>query len=246
MIAFEEDFDYFWKRIFIDKIPTVFARYADGEAALIRGKAIGPDSMVARVDGWSSPSNILTTLGADLRTTIKRIHQNYFYAISCSCCDQPTRDFLLSIIPAKKSQLTYANLWINGNYNLFIQKLSTIQEKVYLIANIKGQDNIFPFEKDYFSVPNDCINYWNTNKLNIKDSLTKKFSGLNNPLVLVAAGPMTELLVDHLWKINPTGRYVDVGSALDEFIFNKKTREYMNFNSDFNRRKCTNEVINGS
>lgn len=238
MRTFKEDFNFFWDRIFVYKTPTVFARYADGEAALIRGKPIGPDSMVARIDGWSAPSNILTTLGADLRKTIKRIDQNYFYAISCTCCDRPTRDFLLSIIGAPETQLTFANLWINGNYNNFINKLNMIKEKVYLIGNIKGQDNIYPFEKDYFSIPNDCINFWNNNKLNIKTSLTNKFKDLNNPLVLVAAGPMSELIVDHLWTINPNGRYIDVGSALDEFIFGKQTRAYMIESSTFNKKIC--------
>jgi hypothetical protein len=241
---FDKDFEYFWNRIFIDKVPTVFARYADGESALIKGVPIGPESMVARIDGWSAPNNVLTTLGADLRRTIKRINPNYFYAISCTCCDKPTRDFLLSIIHAKPEQLTYANLWINGNYNTFINKLNTI--KVYIIGNVKGKDNIYPFEIDYSGIPNDCINYWATHKLNLKDFLSKKFSGLDNPLVLVAAGPMSELLVDYLWTVNPNGRYIDVGSALDEFIFNKKTREYMNNKSDFNRRKCINEIINRS
>jgi hypothetical protein len=237
MKTFDEDFDYFWKRIFEYKIPTAFARYADGEAALIRGRPIGSDSMVARVDGWSAPDNTITQLGLDLRRSIKRDNPNYFYAISCTCCDKPTRDFLTTVIKTKN--LTFANLWINGHYKQFKSNLETITDNVYIIGNERGLvSGNFPFPIDYFPIGTDCINFWKINKVSFLQSLTNRFKLLSNPLVLVAAGPMSELIIDHLWTINPTGRYIDVGSALDEFIFGYKTREYMDPNSIFNKRIC--------
>lgn len=238
MKTFDEDFEYFWKRIFIDKIPTAFARYADGEAALIRGRPIGPDSMVARVDGWSAPDNQLTLLGLDLRKSIRRDYPNYFYAISCDCCDKPTREFLLKIVKTKN--LTFANLWINGHYIEFKKRLSTITEEVFLVCNEKAIPSNFPFKANIKPIGTDCINFWKNNKKEFLESFTS-INGVTNPLVLVAAGPMSELIIDHLFTINSLGRYVDVGSALDEFIFGRKTREYMNSNSIFNERKCFNE-----
>lgn len=241
-LQFDKDFNYFWERIFVNKIPTAFARYADGEAALIRGRPIGPDSMVARVDGWSAPDNQLTQLGLDLRKAVRRDDPNYFYAISCDCCDKPTREFLLKTVKTKN--LTFANLWINGHYKTFKNILSSINETVYIIGNEKGLSGKFPFSTDYFPIGTDCINFWKNNKEEFLDRLGYKFSikNVNNPLVLIAAGPMSELIIDFLWRINPTGRYIDVGSALDEFIFGYKTREYMNEESPFNNRKCQNET----
>jgi len=238
---FDKDYEYFWNRIFVDKIPTAFARYADGESALIRGRPIGSDSMVARIDNWSAPDNQLTALGLDLRKAVRREHSNYFYAISCDCCDKPTREFLLKTV--KNKNITFANLWINGHYKDFKQRLETITELVYVVANEKGLSGKFPFSTDYFPIGTDCINFWKNHRLDFLERLDLKFGSLDNPLVLIAAGPMSELIIDYLWQINPTGRYIDVGSAMDEFIFGYRTREYMNENSPFNNRKCQNETI---
>jgi hypothetical protein len=237
MRTFSEDFNYMWNRVFIEKKPTVFARYADGEAGLIKGNRIGPESMVAQVDGWQAPQGI-TELGKDLQDTLTRVDPNYFYAISCQCCDRPTKEFLLSLIKQKPENITYANLWINGNYNEFKNKISTIKETVYIIGNSEGEGKKYPFDTKLIPIGNDCINFWKNNKVSFLKSLLDYFVELEAPLVLVAAGPMSEVIVDFLWSINKTGRYIDVGSALDEYIRGRKTRSYMDEYSDFNRRIC--------
>jgi hypothetical protein len=238
MKTFDEDFEYFWNRIFVDKTPTVFARYADGEVCLIKGRAVGPGSQATNIDNWSAP-NELTILGIDIAKSLTQTDPNYFYAISCTCCDKTNKDILERIIK-NKDNITFANLWINYNYNKFKSRIQTIKEKVYLIGNESGSLNSYPFDVVYIPVEKDCVNFWKNNKLTFLSNLKNKLKDVSNPLVLAAAGPMTEAILDKLWKYNPNGRYIDIGSALDEYIFCKKTREYMNKNSPFNNRICTN------
>ena len=53
--------------------------------------------------------------------------------------------------------------------------------------------------------------------------MAKKY---NNTLFVVCAGPVGDMIVYEGWKENNTNSYIDFGSAFDEFLFGKKTREY--------------------
>ena len=49
---------------------------------------------------------------------------------------------------------------------------------------------------------------------------------------------MSEVIIDYLWSINPSNQYIDVGSAIDEYIHGRKTRPYMYEQSEFYSREC--------
>ena len=67
-------------------------------------------------------------------------------------------------------------------------------------------------------------------------TLAKKYSG---NLFLIAVGPLSEILIDKMYKNNPNNRYVDVGSSLDEWTHGKITRPYQQEGSEYYNKKCS-------
>jgi len=234
MKDFRQDFEYFWKRIFVEKQITYFARYADGEAGLMVGKTF---NQFNQIDGWNS--NGYNQFNIDLYNAFKHKDLNYFYAISCKCCDSANKHYLLSETNTPIENITYANLWINGNYFLFKDRLSEIKEDVILVGNQQGVDQTFPFKvNSYFPISKQVVEDWNINKDCIIDNFLDKVNNKENPLVLFMAGPLAEVLISLSYQNKIKGRFVDVGSALDEFIFGRKTRPYMMENTPYSNKIC--------
>lgn len=236
MNKFVDDFNLIWRKIDAGN-PIAFARYADGECALMQGRAIGSGTQATDIDRWSSP-NYITELGIDLKESLIHTETNYYYAISCDCCDPNGKKYLLNFIKQKKEFITFSNLWINSNYIKFIDKISQLKKEVIILANFEGKNNNFPFPvKSYVPFENNCVEQWKLNKEKIKEKL-KEISQNQNTLFFISVGPMSEVIIDYLWKCNPNNQYIDVGSSIDEFVHGKKTRPYMFIESQYAHSEC--------
>jgi hypothetical protein len=234
MKDFKQDFEIFWKRIFVEKQSTFFARYADGEAGLMIGKTFNEFN---QIDGWNS--NGYNQFNIDLSQAIKNNHPDYFYAISCHCCDVTSKNFLLSEIVCPIENVTFANLWINGNYFSFKNRLSEIKEEVILIGNQEGVGRVFPFNiSKYLPISKQAVEDWNKDKDSFINNFLESVLGKENPLVLFAAGPISEVLINLSFQKGIKGRFVDIGSSLDEYIFQRKTRPYMMENTPYINKVC--------
>ena len=237
MNSFNSDFIKIWDLIESD-IPFAYSRYADGEIALIQGKAIQKGTQATDIDNWSCPNQI-TKLGIDLKNSLRHEEDNYFYAICCDCCDSTGKKFLLENIKQKREYITYSNLWINSNYKKFIEKIKQIKKPINLLCNQNAKNKNFPFlTKTTLLVPNDCVSVWENESDKIKEKLRTLFLNLKGETFFISVGPMSEVIIDYLWSINSSNQYIDVGSALDEYVHGRKTRPYMHEQSEFYFREC--------
>lgn len=238
---FVKDFDYLIDRIFIKKQHTIFSRYADGELSLILGREIGVHTQAYQIDKWKSPGTE-TELGRELEKTLQNNTKDKFYAISCGCCDLSGRDILLQKLKDNKvdmGNITFSNLWINGNYKKIKKVIENIDEEVILIANKDGLNKTYPFKVSHFlPIEDDCVNLWKDDKKELIESL-KKISA-RPTLYLVSAGPLSEVIIELLVTMDneKLGRYIDIGSALDEFTKGYKTRPYMDENQTYYNQNC--------
>lgn len=238
---FNKDFDYLIDRIFVKKQHTIFSRYADGELALMMGKEVGNTTQAYLKDNWNAPSH-KTKLGKDLGKSLKNKSNDKFYGISCGCCDPLGKKIILDnlkIAGVDMQNVTYSNLWINGNYKKFKNVIENIKEDVILIANKEGSDKKYPFNVSTFiPVENDCVNFWENHR---DEFLQELYKISQRPLLyLISAGPMSETIIDFLsiLDVNKNGRYIDVGSALDEYTKGCKTRSYMFENQLYYNKNC--------
>ncbi len=228
---FKLDFTEMCNLIQGDK-PFAFMRFADGEIGVMKGRSIiGSDS-------WTSPDRV-TKLGEDLLTAITRVDEGVYYGISCGCCDIEGRDYLLSLIKNDISRVTYSNLFVNGNYDSFLQFINSINTPVYVIANESAGFYNFPLEiAGFIPVPDDCVSYWEHNRSGILSVLQENLTEVKNSLFLISAGPMSEAVIDYLWSINPYNKYVDVGSAIAEFIHGRPIRDFAYQQSPYHNKNC--------
>jgi len=235
---FTTEFNRIWERI-VSRKPMAYARYADGEVALMQGRKVDHSSQAFNVDRWDSLGDGITLIGRDLKETLYHTEPEWYYAISCRCCDPTGQQWLLKEIKQPDENITYSNLWINDNYKRFIAQSGEIKEPVYLIANKRGSEGMYPWDVNgFYAIDDDCVNYWTNNKPQIIEGMTSIAKAFNNTLYLISAGPLSEILIHHLWQANPTNRYIDVGSAMDEYVHLRKTRPFMMEGTPYFSKKC--------
>lgn len=235
MDKFDSDFDFFWDKINSNENFT-FARYADGEILLMKGLTVGSNTQAYNVDKWSS-GNGISKVGKELLNSMNHQEDNYYYAIS-SKTDNPS-DYSFLVNNIKNTQnLTFVNLWINNNYNRSKEKYQSLKRPVNMICNENAKIENFPFPiKSLTYFPNDCINFWEKNSDKYLRDLYEKFSNVEDNLFFISCGPVSEIIIDYLYRAFPNNTYIDVGSSIDEFVHGKKTRPYMFDNTIYSKMK---------
>lgn len=222
-----------------NKKPMSFFRYGDGEVMLINGECVGPNTQAYQVDKWSSP-NGKTKLGNIINKPLLNPKSNWYYGIPCKCCNERCKNEILKTLKTEDINITYANLFVNSNYKFFKRWICDLNEKVILIANHNGKNKEYPFElEEYISTPDNCVDFFEKNGETFFSELYDKFLKLNDKLVFISSGPLAKAIVYHLSIINDKNQYIDVGSALDEYIHSKKTRPYMIEGTVYNNKICT-------
>lgn len=220
------------------KNPLSFFRYGDGEIMLINGEGVGNFTQAYQVDKWSSP-NHKTLLGEIIEKPLLNPQKNWYFGIPCQCCNNKCKQYILNNFNINDENLTYANLFVNNNYRIFKNWISSLKESVILINNHNGIKNKYPFGiEKYIATPDDCVSFFQKNHTQIVETLKNEFSNINDKLVLVSSGPLAKAIIYYLSIINNTNRYIDVGSALDEYTHLKKTRPYMVEGTDYNNKIC--------
>ena len=223
-------------RFFFDKINRkenfTLARYADGERAVLRGIAI------KGIDGWAT-QNVLSKLGKDLWNTVNHSESNYYYGISCPCCDKNAFSWYLKFIP-HHDNLTFSNLFVNDNYRFFQEYFPKIEEQAIVIAHRNGLGKpIGNLEViRYYSTENNCIEYWDTEGVAFVEKIINETKSFKNMLFVISAGPMSEVIIHRLYEANPENRYIDFGSAIDAYIHARMTRSYMDDTQIFSQKIC--------
>lgn len=232
MDKFLTDFDYFWSMINNNENFS-FARYADGEVMLMKGQNVNELTQAYTTDKWSAP-NGLTKVGAQLIGTLNHVEDNFYYAISAPNDNIHDYLFLKDRIKQKNEKISFVNLWINANYLRSLKKYTSLKRDVILICNENAKKENFPFNViSIHPFPNDCINFWENNADDFINNLINKFKNVNNQLVFISCGPVSEIIIHILYSINQNNTYIDVGSSIDEFVHGKKTRPYMQHNSQY-------------
>jgi hypothetical protein len=109
-----------------------------------------------------------------------------------------------------------------------------LKKDVYLICNQKARKESFPFPvAEIFPFPDDCIRYWESYGDNYMQQLGEYVSQITNKTFFISCGPVSEIIIDKLYKLNPNNQYIDVGSSIDEFVHGYPTRPYMDPNSKY-------------
>ncbi len=229
-IYLDKEFDKFWKKIDNNE-NFVLLRYGDGERAIMCGEKVHAQ------EGWES-TEYVSELGKALLNTLNDDSERVFYGISCPCCDPKAYYWYYSRI--KNMNKTFANLWVNANYQKFITKFDKLKRDAVLIANHNargkkiGNLNILK----HYEIGDDCISFWEQDDPKLIQQIKDEFGSKRDLFYVVSAGPMSEPIIMELFHNNPNNCYIDFGSSIDKYIHNKQTRPYMDSTTPYAKQHC--------
>ena len=213
-----------------------FSKYADGEWRILDGDHI---DLTRKANGEFKyqPDNIEDELRrAEVLKSFQYIHSDYYVGIGCYCCMGNTFYSMKDLSKQPVENLTWANLFVNGNYKYYRSTLVPLfnDYKIIMVCNHKAKLDKLPFkvEKDF----RVGTNAWLDNKDLVKE-IIEYSKDLENYLFLFCAGPFGNILAHRLHEANPNNTYLDAGSTFDVELFGGGTRGYL-IGADTLKKKC--------
>lgn len=170
-----------------------------------------------------------------------KVH-NYYVGISCKCCvGEKSFQEQLDLRGGDDEYTTWANLFVNSNYPIFLQEVLPILQTYDTIMVCHEDANLDKLQfvvKDFRVGYNAMINdYWKIE--NIKNWI--KENNVTDKLFLFSASTFSNLAIYELYKDFPSNTYLDIGTCLTPFMDMPTQRSYLQeywfgaFGNDLNK-----------
>lgn len=230
-------------------ISFAYTRWNDGELDTLTGEKTKTRVRMTQVEGWTTGQNASNSamLKADLLKSLLVRDRNFLYGFNYPSCGEGlviqqlsgggswkwvSRFSRLPEFPPV-NQLTYADLLSGRNYHYFGMKellFQTAKKKnCAVLANkrAKRSTNIPWFDR-ISTFDSDLTGSWLEQRDHVVRDMIAMAKSKSSHTFLFALGPISNILIAHMWEANPNNTYVDVGSALNEFHgFGMRDRAYM-------------------
>tara|TARA_B100000902_G_C27301317_1_gene912961 strand:+ start:344 stop:1171 length:828 start_codon:yes stop_codon:yes gene_type:complete len=250
---FTKDLEKFIERLRFRK-HFAFARFSDGEARVLQDKKLVLTEDKITIGSHESGRGDKLSLNEQKEYNPKK-HQwvreklldslqfkkeGYYKGLSCKCClsgahgmtpEEEVKWFIeLSGLNTYDEHLTWSNLWLNGNYGLFLEHMLPyfFNYDIILVANESADINGLPFKRNIikdFRVGYNCM----VNDYGLVDDI-KKWIGDNkteDSLFIFSAGSLSNFLAHQLYEFSDKNTYIDIGSSLNPFMGFPFDRRYL-------------------
>lgn len=237
------------------KEPFAFARFSDGEEFILQNKnlEINDNQVIAGETVFNKGFSKEDHKHFDpvehkwFRDALWQAfyweQPNYFKGIPCRCCVGDERNKWFLDISAPHKNLTWANLFVNGNYSFFIDTFvpEFTKNNIILICNENADLSNMPFkvEKD-FRVGQNCM----INNYHIIEDLKTYLRGYNGGKVLLfSASSLSKVAIQQLFKWDKRNTYLDIGTTLNYYMKMSLDRDYLKnkwcgTNYEMGNRQC--------
>jgi hypothetical protein len=236
---FREHFSYLSEKI-KNKENFAFARYSDGELYILQNRELKLDQGLIQI-GDSKQIGIYQPAdykhydpkqhGESYNRLIeayKHRQPNYYKGITCSCCiGKNDFDWQIELHGGDDESLTWANLWVNGNYPAFITHTLPMfyNRECVFVGHNSADISKFPFfVKDFRVGYNAFINDYD--KIDIIRQWIKE-NNITNHVFLFSASTFTNLAVYELFRDFPNNSYIDIGTCLTPMMNMPTERDYL-------------------
>ena len=160
--------------------------------------------------------------------TFQHKQENYYKGISCSCCvGKENFDFQIDLHGGDDESLTWANLWVNSNYPLFIQQILPLfySKKCIFVGNKNANIKTLPFIVKDFRVGYNAM----VNDVNVIDDIKTWINknNIKNHIFLFSASTFSNLAIYELFKDNKDNTFIDIGTCLSPMIDMPTERDYL-------------------
>lgn len=208
--------------------PFSFSKFADGEWLMMKGIPVNNNEFNYTYNDEFYKQKLIESF--------KFKDSGYYVGVSCPCCTGVEHKNMIDFSEQDIEQLTYANIFVNHNYEFFKQNF--IEEfdnwDIHLVANKNAKIENLPIRiEKFYPVENTA---WKHNYGLIEEI---KKENLTNKLFLFACGPFGNMLAHQLWENNKNNTYLDIGSTLNPWLQSEGfKRDYYNGGKLYKDRVC--------
>jgi hypothetical protein len=191
--------------------PYAFVRYGDGEAAIIAGR-----SYRTQADGWTYPGGF-ETISARLCNSLCCSLPGYYVGLPSPTYEPDYLADLMPFVRVPYDRITWAKIFVDSNYRHFRDHLPIFFKRCAVVSSSPSSEYVVP--------ANGVHPYWGDVHL---ARLIKQLRRESRP-ILVAAGPLSNVIIHHYWQSQPDANRVvilDVGSAIDLAVKGHTVRVY--------------------
>lgn len=231
---FREDLEIINQKL-LNKEKFSFSKYADGEHKILLNVPI------RNCDNWFFDPNSDNKFYKMLMDSLKFKDDGYYIGVSCPCCDLMGYSWYLSEKGSDETHTTFANIFVNSNYDYFKNSLLptfNTYDRIFLIAN--ENSNLIKLKEvlnftDFYGIGPEAFK----TDLDLIDELKEIISDeeIKDSLFLFCAGPLGNVLSHQLWKFNKNNTYLDIGSTLNIWT-EKNIRDYQTPNGMYTNKTC--------
>ncbi len=205
-------------------------RFGDGEMIVINGEGIDLSEKCNGEHKYTPDNPEDEQHRQILESSLLYKNSQYFIGLPCRCCVGDRHcDELRVQSQQQDNQLTWANLFVNANYPLFLE--STIDlfgsRPVNIICHQDAELQALPFTpiKDFRVGANAWVKDYQTLLSQLENHIvTHK---VENEIFIFCAGVLSNMLIYQLTKKHPFNTYIDLGSVFDVTMGLGKTRKYL-------------------
>ena len=222
--SYEEELSFFLSLIKC-KIPFSFIRFGDGENLIMKGKKVKTGT-----DNWFWDNKNYEVRDKLIESVSICTNPNNFIAIPCKNWLRVSKSILSYSNCTTSKYMSYATVFINKNFQFFqnwIVKFinSSNRWKIILVANSLIKKDI-SWAYKFFPIPEKAVENWEKLSAFLLPKLEKE-AKKNNLIFFVSAGPLANIIISHLIKINKKNIYIDFGSSIELITKGFSTRTYL-------------------
>ena len=239
MKTFRQDFFKFKQKLLKNE-HFALARYSDGELYILQNKELILGHGIIKVGDSIQPGNYSQidhkhfnpSEHSEYRNKLIQALQhnqfNYYKGISCRCCvGEESFKYQIELAGGDSESLTWANIWVNGNYWLFVSDIIPILETkrcVFICNDSANLDTLKYVVKDFRVGYNAMVNDYYKIDI-ILDWIST--NNIKDHIFLFSASTFSNLAIYELFKQYPNNSYIDIGTCLNHLIEMPLQRQYL-------------------
>lgn len=214
-----------------------FQRFADGESWILQGKKfqLSPKRKhhgYKNPEDWKSFDPKKNRIQMDSLYRALQFKRSDYYLgllVGNSHENHVLTDWILEKSGQDLRQVTFANLFVNSNYSIFLNDfLPEFQKwKIVIVCNKSSVINkdVLPNIAWRFDVGSNCI----VEDFDLVDRLQRfvREKGIKNHLFLFACSTLGNYCIRELAETEPENMYIDCGSTLNPFLGLSSDRAYL-------------------